>query len=342
MVWRKTYKTKTDMKKAAFFPVILLLVLSGCKMDSETLKPKISGSTGEVLVVAPDYLWNSPAGDTLEGLLSQDMPYLPQPEPMFNIIHVTPANFDKMFQTHRNILFMKVDKSKYKKARIVVEHDRWATPQLILELQAPDIPSFVKLVGETGDSLVTRINNVERDRIIGYYKKYLQGTIYKKLKEKYHITLDIPKGYTMDVDSSGFVWISSETPTTSQGILIYFYPYTSEDIFTPDKLIKIRNDILRKHVHGDIEGTYMTTETIVPPAFRAYKRNGQYFAELRGLWKLENGFMGGPFVSISTVDKYRGRVVTVEGYVYAPGDKKRELLRQVESILYTLKIYPKQ
>ncbi|MCD6200445.1 MAG: DUF4837 family protein [Bacteroidales bacterium] len=330
------------MKKVALYLGVILLMSFGCKTDNETLKPKISGSAGEVLVVAPDYLWNSPAGDTLEGVLTQEMPYLPQPEPMFNVIHVTPANFDKMFQTHRNILFMKIDKKKYPKARIVIEHNRWATPQLIMELQAPDVPSFVKLVEDTGDSLVNRINEIERTRIIGYYKKYLEGDVYKKLKEKYHITVDIPKGYTMDVDSSNFVWISSETPTTSQGILIYFYPYTSEDVFTRDNLIKVRNRMLRKYVHGQIEGTYMTTETILPPKFRAFKRNGQYYTQLRGLWKLENGFMGGPFVSVSTVDKYRGRVVTVEGYVYAPGNKKRELLRQVESILYTLKIYPNQ
>ncbi|NQU81639.1 MAG: DUF4837 family protein, partial [Bacteroidetes bacterium] len=32
------------------------------------------------------------------------------------------------------------------------------------------------------------------------------------------------------------------------------------------------------------------------------------------------------------------RVITVDGFVYAPGDKKRELLRQVETILYSLKL----
>ena len=326
------------MKKLIFYLGIFLLAGYGCKMNNETLKPKITGAAGEVLVVAPQAIWNSPAGDTLAGVLQQGLPYLPQPEPAFNVIHVIPANFDKMFQTHRNILFVKIG-SEYKQAKMVVEQDKWATPQLIVELQAPDIPSFVKLVGEGGNSLINRINEIERSRIIGYYKKYLQTDVYKKLKEKYHITLDIPKGYSMDVDSGNFVWIASETPATSQGILIYFYLYKNQLVFTRDSLISIRNRILRKHVHGHMKGTYMTTETIIPPEFKAFKRNGQYYAELRGLWKLENGFMGGPFVSISTVDKYRDRVITVEGYVYAPGEKKRELLRQVESILYTLQIY---
>jgi hypothetical protein len=29
----------------------------------------------------------------------------------------------------------------------------------------------------------------------------------------------------------------------------------------------------------------------------------KYYAELRGLWKVENDFMGGPFVSLSTLDE---------------------------------------
>ncbi len=46
--------------------------------------------------------------------------------------------------------------------------------------------------------------------------------------------------------------------------------------------------------------------------------------------------MGGPFISLSTFDKERNRIVTVEGFVYAPKFDKRNYLRQVEAILYTL------
>ena len=82
----------------------------------------------------------------------------------------------------------------------------------------------------------------------------------------------------------------------------------------------------------------MTTEDILPPDYSEFEMEGRYFAKLRGLWKLENGFMGGPFISLSTVDEKRQRIVTVDGYVYAPSEEKREFLRQVESILYSLEI----
>ena len=48
--------------------------------------------------------------------------------------------------------------------------------------------------------------------------------------------------------------------------------------------------------------------------------------------------MGGPFVSITTIDQKRNRIVTADGYVYGGKKNKRELVRQIEAVLYTLKI----
>jgi hypothetical protein len=36
------------------------------------------------------------------------------------------------------------------------------------------------------------------------------------------------------------------------------------------------------------------------------------------------------------VDEQHNRVVTVDGYVYNPGRDKRDLVRQIEALLYTL------
>ena len=59
---------------------------------------------------------------------------------------------------------------------------------------------------------------------------------------------------------------------------------------------------------------------------------------MRGLWKLEKAFMGGPFISHTILDESRNRVVTVEGFVYAPRLDKRLYVREVEAILYTFDI----
>jgi hypothetical protein len=76
---------------------------------------------------------------------------------------------------------------------------------------------------------------------------------------------------------------------------------------------------------------------MVPLLFNTFKMNGNYAAELRGQWKLENDFMGGPFVNLSILDVLQNRVVTLDGFVYAPSKDKRNFLRQVEAMLHSIK-----
>ena len=168
--------------------------------------------------------------------------------------------------------------------------------------------------------------------------KYQDPQVVEALKEKQHIFLGIPRGYNLDVDEEDFVWISRETPSISQAILVYTYEYTDTNTFTQEYQVRKRNYVMRRKVKGPSGDSWMTTETLIPPEFTEFEKEGRYFSKLRGLWKLEKGAMGGPFVSLSTVDETRNRVVTVEGYVYAPGEPKREHLRQVDAIIHSLQI----
>ena len=53
---------------------------------------------------------------------------------------------------------------------------------------------------------------------------------------------------------------------------------------------------------------------------------------------MENDMMGGPFVSHSVVDETNNRVIVVEAFVYAAGQKKGKFIRKLEASLYTLKL----
>jgi hypothetical protein len=101
-------------------------------------------------------------------------------------------------------------------------------------------------------------------------------------------------------------------------------------------LIARRNAVLKKNVPGSLPGSYMTTEDRIAIEYEPFVMNKRYFAALRGLWRVEGDFMAGPFTSLSTVDEKNNRILTGEGYVYAPDNNKRNLLRQVEAIIYTI------
>ncbi len=327
------------MKRLAYPLVLLILLAAGaCNQQRDTNLPGISGSSGEILLVMDDYRWQDTLGSTLRSVLTRETAYLPQPEPLFTLIHIKPAQFNTVFQSHRNIIFVKVNPDSTH-ARITLRRDVWASPQLVMDLVGPSDTSLNRYILESADQIINRFNQAEKERLIGNARKYQDREIVQKLQEKYHLSMYIPQGYTLDVDSADFAWLSLETPSSSQGILIYTYPYTDPAIFQKENLILKRNQVLRKHVPGPLPGSWMATETMLPPSLTEFEDGGKYYAYLEGLWKLEGrGSMGGPFVSLSTVDEKRQRVVTVEGFVYAPGQDKREYLRQVDAIIHTLKI----
>ena len=61
--------------------------------------------------------------------------------------------------------------------------------------------------------------------------------------------------------------------------------------------------------------------------------DNKYTFNVKGLWRVENDKMGGPFTSISTVSQDGQKVITIEGYVYAPNFSKRTLLTELEAYM---------
>ena len=128
-------------------------------------------------------------------------------------------------------------------------------------------------------------------------------------------------------------------------IIVYSYPYTSQEQFSLDSIIAMRNAVLGKLVTAQVPGSHMGTEyKHFPPVSHQVAAlrdtvGGFYGVETRGLWKILDGeAMGGPFVSLTRLDQVNGRVVTAETFLYAPGQKKRNAMRQLEAILYSLEM----
>ncbi|RLD78476.1 MAG: hypothetical protein DRJ10_10280 [Bacteroidetes bacterium] len=314
-----------------------VLILSSCTQSKikENLLPGISGSAGEVLLVIDKKHYDDSIGQAFKRLLQEDTPGLPQSEPLFNLIHIPRKAMSRLFRIHRNIVVTNIS-NQIEKPGIKVEYDKWAKPQTIITMVAPNAESFLELYDRNSQKILGLLYKAEKDRLTKNYKTYSEKKLITKLEKRTGVHLTIPKGYTYDLDTNNFIWISHETPDISQGIFVYYYDYTDTIDFSTNSLINKRNEILKSYVSGDGTNTFMTTELQIFPLFRSYKLNGKYTAELRGLWKVEGNFMGGPFVSISQLDEKNNRIVTVEGYVYAPKYRKRKYVRQLEAILYSI------
>jgi hypothetical protein len=317
--------------------VLFCIILISCDHERQPLLPKVTGKPGEVVIVADELIWNSQIGKSLNSILTRPFEALPQTEPSYDPIRIPASAFTNIFKSHRNIIITKIS-PRNKKPRLLVQRDVWAKPQIVINLFGPNDSTTVEYLTLNGEKLINLLDQEEMSRTIINYKKNRAKLIDDLLREKHHISLSLPIGYEVDVDSSDFVWISHELSDLTQSILIYNYAYTDSDTFTPQYLINKRNEFTRNYVPGPTPGSYMIIEQDYPVSFHEYTRDNKYCAELRGLWKLENGFMGGPFINISLLDENMNRVVTIDAFVYAPGLDKRNYVRELEAILSTFKI----
>ncbi|MFW6248915.1 MAG: DUF4837 family protein, partial [Bacteroidota bacterium] len=310
----------------------------GCKSSTNPTIPNVSGKKGEVMIVMDDSLWNDSLGQMLCDTLTQPHPALPQPEPMFDIYQVEKTEFSKYMQSHRNIIVAETG-PQHEGPVFSILKDRWAKPQIIINMFAPTKKSWILQFKLKEEQLVSSLKHKERKRMMQYYRNNMQGDVVDSIKQNHHIKLAIPDGFYLNVNKDNFSWIWYEDPDILKGLIIYTYDYVDPNTFTKKFLVNKRNEVLRKNVPGRVEGSYMTTESKYEPDMYEITYKDRYFIQMRGLWKMENGdFMGGPFVSMTTLDKKRNKIITVEGYVYAPNKKKRNLVWEMEAILYTLKV----
>jgi hypothetical protein len=160
----------------------------------------------------------------------------------------------------------------------------------------------------------------------------------KRIKEKFGIEMTIPKGYSLEVDTANFAWLEQDTRDYTQGILIYTHKYNEDRSFTLNNLMKTRDRYTRKYVPGPSPNSFMILEQEITPYLDMVKINGLEVQIMKGLWKVKNDFMGGPFINASFLSKDKKQVITVDGFVYAPSLSKRDYVRQLEAIIHTLKL----
>ena len=346
------------MKKYLLFLVPLLLGLSlltfftQCSDDEynpELFKPDSHGETGSLLIVLEKEFWDGALDKAIQDKFEESIMTLPRPEKMFSVQISNRKSFTQGLKTKHSIIIFDVeDNATNRNARLEGPiKDLWAKNQLVYKIRASSQSSALKIFNQYGDRLVKEYNEYSRDRLMTEYKAKKSSAVSNSLLLGQNMDLNVPSGVSVEENLIGFAWLKrfrtkweeGSEHEIQQGILIYSYPYENDSTFTYEFQINKRDSILKKSVPGPKEGTYMATEKTpgVEPVSAEKMYNGTYVFEMRGLWKVEGDLMGGPFISISVYDEPRKRIVTLDSYVYAPHFDKRELIREMEAMIYSFK-----
>lgn len=321
-----------------FLSLVLFLMLSSCDQKSNRSdKVRSIGNTSEILVVVEnEQQWENSIGKVIQYHLGKPQYGLNQEEPIFDLAHIQKKSFNDLFKKHRNILIVDIDQ-KVTEPKIELHEDYWSKPQKIIKITAPSSTAFKATFSQHSESFRLKYNQAERERILNVFRTTSPNKVTKKVLEKFDLHITIPRDYYLAKSEKDFIWIRKETEKFSQGIIIFSEPYVDTAQFAHASIISRTNRFQQQFIPGGIEDSYMSTDTeYIPPASEIITDYFTDFAvETRGLWKVEGDFMSGPFVSYTFVEPVNNSIITLMGYVYQPNKDKRDLLRQLEAILYS-------
>ncbi len=338
------YITFFTMKIFRFlcFAALVAVMATGCDAFEKLTRSRLKTAQGapyELLVVCGQREWTGEVGDTLRAVLTAPIAYLNQTEPLFDVLRVRAQDFTGMLADHRNILKV-VEDPALTEASVGVQYDLTAAPQIVLTLQGPDDRAVVEYASKHRAELVQVLESAERRRAVDFAASFGAPQVEKAVRQTFGVDMAVPRGYILAAGQDDFIWARYEYPTASQGFFVYSYPYDGPASLSAEALLQARNRFAAR-IPGPSDGSYMTTSMVFLPDFRMFRLEGRLWCELRGFWDVEGDFMGGPFVSYTTVDTATGRVFTLDCYVYSPKLHKRNFLRGVEHLLYGVK-FPAQ
>lgn len=338
------------MKK---LPVIFIAFLFGATLfqscaptTSSGLTPS-TGAVNELLIVTNDKTqWEGALGDTLRAFFAANQAGLPQPEPIFDLLNVADENFTDLFQKFHAIIMIDINPDAAG-ATSETKQDIWATPQRVIKVTAKDLPSFYTEFETKKASFMKLFVDLERQRTLTINQLALDYQLTETVKQKFGISLPFPEGFYVAKETHNFMWLRHTLVKAKQdvelGIMLYYTDYKDTVVFNPKHILKWRNLITLEHIPGPSPLSYMVVaQEDIPPIFDTITDfPGGYAVETRGLWKVENDFMGGPFINYTTIDRANNRVLTLDGYIYFPNQDKKSYLRQLEAIFFAAE-FPQQ
>ena len=291
--------------------IVVLFFLSACSDGIKTL-PSSTGILSEVIFVVEDLLWETKVKDIAFKTFGAPIQGLTQDESDFRIIHVNHREFKSILRTHKNIVIIASNVTTSN------QQDKWASGQLVVQLEFEN-NRLTKDLNKVKSIFRVREIKILRNAIA----KLSQKTQEKNIKEQYNIKTLVPAEYTIIRDTLDLFWATYNPEKKEEIKHLFVFSFEPKEINLQKEVLQKTDSIFTKYLLGSKEGQHVKIEDRFSPI---YSEN-----TYRGLWKLERGFMGGPFL-IKTYF-FNKKVVVTAGIIFAPNDRKRSYIRTLEAIL---------
>ena len=292
---------------------ILILLLSSCSEGDKTL-PHSTGANSEVIFVVADVLWESQIKDLVSNSFGSSIQGLNQNETAFRVVQVNHSEFKSILKTHKNIVIIAKDVMQSS------QQNKWAYNQLVSQLNWQENTKETQIYL---NKLKVIYEQKELKAIRKSFAKISQKNNEELLNNNFGIEVIIPKEYKVIYNSDSIFWATFNPPKSEEIKNMLSFSFTPYSTNLQEEVLQKTDSVFAKYLEGEKIGSFVRIESQYPP----YYNNNIY----RGLWKLEKGFMGGPFL----IKTYfiENKVVVNVGLIFAPQSRKRNFIKELEAIL---------
>ena len=305
------------------FPFCLIfLLLTSCGLTGKNRKkPASTGQPYEIVL----------EGDTdsiVTRILTEDVPSLPQPEPLCKLIQVKKGKTKGSYLLVRTRIIVNITDKDF---AVKLSHDENAAPQNIIRINARSVQQLQeRLNGEKLRQIVDEAELKHLAEIISNNPSKQNKEMQEEVKKTFGLDMKIPVSMNASKKAKDFIWISNNASTGMQNLLVMKVKseerrMKNSNAFHVNDKAQI-DSILRTNMPGETDSMYM----VIPVLSE------------RGLWEMKGDAMGGPYVmhrihrQTSKAAK-PGYSLYIIGFAYAPEMKKKILIKQLEAAISTIK-----
>ncbi|MFO7845116.1 MAG: DUF4837 family protein [Bacteroidota bacterium] len=343
-------------------PVLLLVFFAACEGD---YRPQSVGQVDEVIVVMDSTQWNSDTAMAIRETFGGLIETLPTPENAYKLTFRDFRTNDELdnLQKMKNVIFaapleeennvsnfVNAILSDEIKERVRDEEsfafpleDRWVRDQWALVLTSVSDEALAEKILNSEESLVGHLLEQEFERREeNIFRRGEQVAISDSLYEDHGWKVRMQHDYIQVIDSSNAVMFRRYLPENNRWMWAWWKDDVSDpDFITPDWINATRDSLMEHLVQGERDGSYVTTDYRRPLETDEVDRDDRLIAyETRGIWRMTNDFMGGPFVHFTYYDPATERLFFVEYAQFAPSVNKRRFVRQFQTMGRTFQSDP--
>lgn len=306
--------------------VAVMALLASCRDGRKALLPESTGRAYEALIVG-----DSKATDIVRSVLQEPMEGLPQQEPWFDVSVADSKKLNATLRSARCLIVTTIGENSGNS--ISVGYDVYAAPQVVVRIKATSAEQLSRMMRTRATTLRELLTENEMKTARQQLERRHNTEAERTVRQMFGVEMRIPEDMTSSKRGDNFLWLSNNAADGMQNICLYIY---KKGIATDGiDWRTLRDSVMAANIPGEEPGMVMRTAT---EGLTTSSRDGTTIC--RGLWEMEGDMMGGPFVSLAVADTVRKHIVVAEAFVYAPSREKRNLLRQTEAALQTLRTAP--